>query len=847
MSSCIKRIIIFILSTLSLAAFAQSPDEEEYVEMNYAFPAEYIIKDIQVLGVDHLDHNTIIALTGLQIGDRIAIPSTTLTEALQRIWDENIVGDVQIFITEKTGNDISLAIKLIEKPRLGKVYLEGIKKGEEKDIKDMLSLVRSQKISAAFEKNMENKIEDYFLERGFFNVDARLKPIKDTTLENHISYRIDIDKGAKVKIENITIEGNKEISDKTILKKMKDTKERKPFRIFKRSKYIWEEYKQGQDAIVNLYNSRGMRDAQVELDSVYNVSEDRVSLKMTILEGKTYRFRNITWVGNYIHEDKRLNEILRIEKGDLYNAELLDQRLNFNPSGLDVSSLYLDNGYLFFSVNPVEIRVENDSIDIEMRIYEGAQARIKNVIVKGNTKTSDHVIMREIRTVPGEKFSRSDLIRTQRELAALGYFDPQTIGIVPKPNPTDGTVDIEYTVDEQPSDQLQLSGGFGGVIGFVGSLGLVFNNFSLRKIPKFRSWSPLPAGDGQRLSLRAQSNGPAFQSYSFSFTEPWLGGRKPNSFTVSLFRSVSNNLNRDLVREGYIRVSGISFSLGRRLRWPDDWFILRNTISLNQYDVDNFGSTLCTTCRANNFNFNTTLVRDNRRNNPQFYTSGGMFSLSTSITPPYSLFDRSIEERGIPDRFQFIEYHKWMLDYERYIQLSGFGKKGGENAAQPKTKRALVLQTRAHFGYIGFLNEKVGLGPFERFTLGGSGLSGQNFLLGTEIVALRGYNDQSLNPDRDNGGGTIFSKYVMELRYPIVSEGVASIYVLGFAEAGNNWANFNTFEPFTLHRSVGLGVRIFMPAFGLLGIDYGRGLDPIPGRLGANDGQIHFSIGQLLR
>ena len=847
-SSYLKRIIAIAFCIIFVSiGFSQPLKEQKYIDINYAFPQKYTIKSIEVTGIDYLDANTIIALTGLQVGDEIEIPGPEITEALRKIWKENIVGDIQILISEKDESGISLIIKLVEKPRLGKVYLEGIRKGEEKDIKEMLSLVRSQKISPAFEKNIKTKIEGYFLERGFFNVKANLFPFKDTGLVNHTSYRVDIDKGAKVKIKEIIITGNEKISDKELKKKLKKTKERKPGRVFKRSKYIREEYEEGEDAILALYNARGMRDASVELDSVYNVAADLVNLKMSVNEGSVYYFRNITWVGNYIHDDKTLNKILNINRGDLYNAQLLDERLNFNPAGPDISSLYLDNGYLFFSVNPVEVRVENDSIDLEMRIYEGSKAKIRDVYVNGNTKTSDHVILRELRTVPGEDFSRSDLIRTQRELAALGYFDPAQIGIIPKPNPADGTVDIEYTVVEKPSDQLQLSGGFGGQIGFVGSLGLVFSNFSLRKIPDFRSWNPLPAGDGQRLSIRAQSNGPSFQSYSFSFTEPWLGGKKPNSFTVSIFKSASSNLNNNLEREGFIKVSGVSFSLGKRLKWPDDFFVGLLSINLNRYNVDNFGSSLCTTCKANNFNLSGTLSRDNRGNNPQFYTTGARISLNVSVTPPYSLFDQTIEDKEAPEKFKFIEYHKWLFDYERYMQLSGARTKGGTITGDEKPKRAFVLQTRAHFGYIGALNNRVGLGPFERFTLGGSGLSGQNFLLGTEIVGLRGYNDQSINPSPDDGGGTIFSKYVMELRYPIITEGVASIYVLGFAEAGNNWAGFSTFDPFKLKRSVGVGLRIFMPAFGLLGIDYGKGLDPIPGRAGANDGQIHFTIGQMVR
>ncbi len=833
---------------IAVANISLGQVSSDLIEVNYAYPQKYIIKEIKVEGVDHLDHNTLIALSGLKIGDQIEIPGDNLTDAIKKIWNENIIGDIQLYIDKVEGDQISLVFVLVEKPRLGKVFLRGIKKKEEKDIKSGLRLARSQKISAAFERNIENQIRDYFLDIGYFNVDTKKSRIKDTTLANHVSFIFDVDKGAKVKIENIIINGNDSLTRKSILKRMKKTKERKPARIFKRSKYIDQDLEIDLQAVEDLYLSKGMRDVQINIDSIYNVGDELINIAITIDEGNVYYFRNITWVGNFKYPDKTLKKVLGLEKGQVFNQSLLDERLNFNPSGLDISSLYLDDGYLFYSLNPVEVKIENDSIDIEMRINEGAQATVSSVIVEGNTKTSDRVILREIRTIPGEKFRRSDLIRTQRELAALGYVDPAQIGIIPIPNPATGTVDIKYSVVEKPSDQLQLSGGFGGAIGFVGSLGLVFSNFSLRKVPQFKTWSPLPAGDGQRLSLRAQSNGPAFQSYSFSFTEPWLGGKKPISFTSSIYKSASNTLDDNFDKTGHIKVSGISFSVGKRLKWPDNWFIVQSAINFNKYDVDNFNSSLCTTCKANNYNISGTITRDDRGNNPQYYQKGGKITLNVAVTPPYSMFDPSIEDKPTPDRYKFIEYHKWMLDYERYHQLSGFTRKSENSVGSGSgTKRAFVLQTRAHFGYLGALNKNVGLGPFERFTVGGSGLSGQNFLLGTDIVGLRGYNDQSINPDADNGGGTIFSKYVMELRYPIVTEGAASIYVLGFMEAGNNWKNANDFDPFDLYRSTGVGIRLFMPAFGLLGLDYGVGLDPIPGRPGANTGQIHFSIGQLLR
>lgn len=849
----LKHILFCLIGfSISITALAQPLKEKKFINLNYGLGQEYIINTIDVSGAKYLDNNTIIALSGLKIGDKITIPSTTLSDATSRIWKENIVGNISFHITAVNGNKIDLLIKLTEKPRLGKVYIEGVRKGEESDIKEMLSLVRSQVIFSSFEKDIEVQVGNYFKEKGFYNVKVNPRPINDSTvIANHISYKIDVEKGAKVKISDIIIEGEKEIEEKYLLRKMKKTKKVNFFRIFKRSKYIKEEYEEDKQRLLALYNAKGMRDASITYDTVYNVEDDRLEIKMKIFEGNKYYFRNITWVGNNIYRNGTLDTVLAIQKGDIYNKDLLDQRLNFNPTGIDVSSMYLDNGYLFYNLQPIEVRVSNDSIDIEMRIYEGQKAKIGNIYIKGNNKTSDHVIYREIRTIPGEDFSRSDIIRTQRELAALGYFDPQQIGIVPKPNPATGTVDIEYTLVEKPSDQLQLSGGWGGGgFGFVGSLGLSFSNFSLRKIPKLSEWSPLPAGDGQSLSLRAQTNGKFYQNYSISFTEPWLGGKKPNALSVSLFRSISNRFDDDQNKDGSLKVTGVTVSLGKRLRWPDDYFYWSNGLSYNRFRTDNYAvsSAICDNCHANNFNFNTTLARDDRGNNPQYYTNGGKISLSVSVTPPYSLISKRINDLEGDEKFKYVEYHKWMFDWEKYMQLTGYRKKAGSlSTDQTKQRRSFVLQTRAHFGYVGRLNTSKDVTPFERFELGGSGLSGfgGSFLTGRDIIGLRGYEDGSLTLNGQYG--TIMSKYVMELRYPLVLEGIATIYALGFLEAGNIWGSPEKFNPTNLKRSYGGGLRIFMPAFGLLGLDYGVGIDQIPGNPNANRGQIHFSIGQMIR
>ena len=528
--------------------------------------------------------------------------------------------------------------------------------------------------------------------------------------------------------------------------------------------------------------------------------------------------------------------MLGIKRGDIYDVADLERRLNFSQTSLDITSLYMDDGYLFFNINPVEVGVEGDSIDIEMQIYEGSQANINKIIINGNTKTNDRVIIREIRTVPGQKFSRSDLIRSQREIANLTYFDPETIGINPIPNIQDGTVDIEYSLTEKPSDQIELSGGWGGAFGFVGTLGLVFNNFSIRKIFKFKEWGGiLPSGDGQRLALRVQANGRQFQTYSLTFTEPWLGGKKRNAFTVNLSHSVQRRfLNRNDV-VGSLTVTGITLSLGRQLRWPDNFFTISNSISYLRYGLDNFnGIPGFRQGNANNIAFNTTVAR-NSIDNPTFPRSGSSLSLSVAFTPPYSLFrEDNLSDKPAEVRFKWIEYHKWMFDNSWFTSLIG----------------NLVLNARMHFGFIGAYNQDLGVGPFERFQLGGDGLTGQNFLLGTEIIGLRGYANNSISPRDEDGsrvGGVAYNKFVMELRYPVSLNPAATIFVLGFLEGGNNFRAASEYNPFDLKRSVGVGARIFMPAFGMIGLDWGYGFDDVPGTTDTRGGRFHFTIGQQLR
>lgn len=828
----------------------------------------YEIGGITISGIRYLDPNTMIGLTGLKVGDPISLPGEEIGRAIRRLWDQGILGDVNVVVDRIEGNRVFLDFQLKERPRLSKIFFTNIGKSQADELRNKIKIVRGKVVTDALLNNTRQAVRKYYVDKGFMNAKVNITQDPDSTLPNSVELVIDVRKGDKVRIRDISFIGNEAIKDGKLKGQMKKTKEKKAYKFLNSGKYNKTEFEADKQKVIDYYNAQGYRDAIITADSVITIESehttrwigkengkfgihkrtekeaDKLALRIYVDEGPKYYFRNVTWAGNYLYDDRTLASVLGIKRGDVYSKESLDKRLNYNPTGQDVTSLYMNDGYLFFQIDPVETRVEGDSIDIEMRITEGVQARIKEVHIAGNTKTSDHVVRRELRTLPGDKFNRELLIRSQRELASLGYFDPEKVGINPVPNPADGTVDINYTVAEKPSDQITLSGGWGGYAGFIGTVGLVFNNFSLRKAGDFRNWKPVPGGDGQRLALNVQANGLQYQSYSISFTEPWLGGRKPNSLTVTLNRSIQRYSNSGLLdaaslRSGsYIKVNSASVGLGRRLRWPDDYFTLSNSLSVSRYDLKDYpyiGN--FSTGQANNITFNTTLAR-NSTDNPTFTRRGSALSLSLNLTPPYSVF-----KGAHPNVNQWVEFHKWMFDASWFTPL---GNK-------------LVLNTRAHFGLIGRYNKGRGYGPFERFKLGGAGLGfggASNFLVGTEFVGLRGYDDPNDNfaiptARQNESGGIAFNKYVMELRYPVSLNPAATVYVLSFAEAGNSFDNYNQYNPFKVYRSAGVGARIFMSAFGLLGFDYGYGFDNVPIPLNSSARQdkskFHFIIGQQIR
>jgi len=856
--------------------------------INYASPKEYEIESIEVKGVEFLDNNALISMSGLRVGDNIKIPGDDITQAIKKLWKQGIIGNIAIYASKISGDKISLVIELTERPRLSRFDFKGVSKSMATEMEEKIDIIRGRVLTDAALKNTELAVKKYLDGKGFLNADINLIRRKDSVLRNSVTVIVDIEKKNKVKIRNIEFEGNKYFSDARLRKKLRNTGEKPriglprellgkawhfithPRQLFyfltqkdsaqdhafsnyinehikvnlKSSKYVKSDFEEDKDLLIDFYKSRGYRDAAILSDSLYNYDSRNMNININVNPGQKYHFRNITWEGNFLYPDETLDNILGIEKGDVYDLELINKKLTFNPTGgVDISSLYMDDGYLFFNVTPVETKIVGDSIDMEMRIYEGAQATIDNVFITGNDKTNDHVIIRELRTLPGDKFSRALLLRTQNELRQLGYFDPEQINPVPMPDPVNETVDIEWSLVEQANDQIQLSGGWGGQFGFVGTVGITFNNFSLRNIPHPEKWRGLPVGDGQKLSLQLQANGRRFQSYSISFTEPWLGGRRPNSFSVSFNHSVQRSINFNNEILGSLKVTGATLSLGRRVTWPDDYFIVSNSVSYLKYRLDNFGGGTLgfSDGDANSLTFNTTISR-NSVDNPMYPRTGSKISLSANLTPPYSLFnDIDYETADNATKYEWLEYHKWNFDSWFYLKLAG----------------DLVLASRAHFGLLGAYDSKTGVGPFERFQLGGDGLTGQNFLLGTDVIGLRGYENNSLRPIDDNGtpedgtddiaGGTIFNKYVLELRYPVSLAPTATIYGLAFYESGNTWNDFSEFNPYNQKRAAGFGIRIFMPAFGLMGLDWAYGFDesPITGQISGP--QFHFRIGNQIR
>lgn len=826
----IPILLLFILFPYNFT-FAQSVEKNEVID--YSKPKEYTIAGISVSGVQFIDNNMLIMFSGLAVGEKIMIPGDKITGAITKLWKQGMFEDIEISVAKIEGDNIFLKMQLTEQPKLSKFSFNGIKKTEADDLREEMGIVRGDVVNKNTINKITTKVEKYFIDKGYLNVATTVKKVVDTTGANDVILYININKGSKVKIQEIVLNGNSSYERGVVLMQLKNTKQKAFYRVWKASKYVEKDYRDDLTKVIDYYYSNGYRDARIVSDSLVKINEKYIKLYIDLHEGSKYYFGNITWVGNTKYSSNALNAVLGIKKGEVYNQKHFETRLFMDMEAGDVHSLYMNDGYLFSSITPVETNIHNDTIDLEVRIYEGKQARVKHVTVSGNSKTHDNVIFREIRTKPGELFNRAEIIRTQRELAQLQYFDQNKLGVNPKPNPVDGTVDIEYVVEETSSDQIEMSLGWGlGTL--VGTVGVSFNNFSTKNFFNSKSWKPVPSGDGQKLSLRVQSNGIYYQGYNVSFTEPWLGGKKPNSLTVSAYYSLqTNGLAKTDVGRTAVGITGVSVGLGRRLKWPDDYFTIYYSLGLQNYNLNN--STIFEDFRnGNSRNLTLTLALSrNSIDRPIYPTSGSDIGLTVQLTPPYSIFnDKDYSALSNQEKYLWLEYYKWKLNFAWFtgVGKSEFGQK-------------LVLHTRAKFGFLGSYNPELEGQPFERFWLGGDGLSGYS-LDGRELIGMRGYANNSLTPKKNGSyvGGSVFTKYTLELRYPISTNPMATIFVMGFLEAGNTYSTIKDFNPFNIYRSAGVGARVYLPMFGLLGLDWGYGFDKIPGDWGSSGGQFHFSI-----
>jgi outer membrane protein insertion porin family len=865
----LSRKIYFSLIFIFLAIATQVNAQEG----GYAAGTKYVIEDITVSGNASFNKQTIITFSGLRKGQEILIPGEKTSNAIKKLWSSNLFSDVNMFVSKIEGNAIYLEIEVQELASLNEVSVVGVKKSKREEVIKENKLTKGVKVTENLLTTTKNYLETKYAKDGYINSKVHLNPIskKDSTGKETINLVVNIDRGKKVKVSNIDFTGNESFKANRLRGKMKNTKERglkNPLKAFKRSKFIKENYKEDLQAITDAYKEAGYRDVDVNGSDPITNENETISLKVNIKEGKKYYIGDVEFVGNTIYTDRYLQQKLGMYRGDVYNGVLLEKQIadTSNPDADDITNLYQNNGYMFSNVVPVEVGVRNDTIDFEIRISEGKLTHFKNITVTGNDKTNDHVVYRELRTKPGQIYSKQKIIRSLRELGQMGFFDAeQLVPHIKNPDPNEGTVDVEYSVVEKGSSQVELQGGFGGG-GFVGTLGLSFNNFSLKNIFNKDAYHPLPMGDGQRLSLRAQAS-QAYQTYSFSFMEPWLGGKKPQQFSVSLSQSINYQYdfraNRVDKNQRFL-ISAISVGLAKRLKVPDDYFTLSNSISFQYYNLKNYNVGIFRNISngySNNLAFNVALSRDSKAVNPIYPERGSRFELAAKFTIPYSLIN-SIdygdlgnqeayklknshgnyvdEDNNVVTNYQDATADLSKVDQERYKWLE-FYKIKFEGDWYTSLYKRLVLRSNVNFGYLGAYNSDRGIVPFERFYLGGDGL-GSYSLDSRESIRLRGYPNQSLS---SNNGGIVYNKFSLELRHPIaMKSAAASIYALAFAEAGNSFDNYSDYDPFNMYRSAGVGLRIFMPAFGLLGIDFAHGFDSLPGESGNHGWETHFILGR---
>lgn len=820
----------------------------EGYDLDYLTPKTYEIGGITYEGAEIFDTRVVQLVAGLQVGDRIKVPGDKVSAAIENLWKQGMFEDVQIRVSRIQGSIIFLKIILKERPRMEKFAFTGVRKGEADKLREEIKIANGEVVTENMLRTSVNKIKGYYIDKGYTRVEVNPTMEKDTN--GRVTITFNVNRGKVVKIDSLIFEGNEQMKTTKLQSKMEKTHDVHYFwklmfwtkGFWKKSRYIESDFREDLDKVIAYYNEQGFRDARIVSDTVWDVPQDEMKggakkkskqdmlkVKVKVYEGQRFFFRNITFSGNTVYSDELLHRALRINKGDPYNKKELDMNISYNPAGTDITSLYMDNGYLFFRATPVEVAVEGDSIDIEIRIVEGKQARIRNVSVEGNTITNDKVIMRELHTRPGDLFSRDAILRSRRELVTLGYFKEESIEPIPKPNAEDGTVDIVYKVEEGSTSQLNLQGGYGGGM-VIGQIGVQLNNFSVRNIFKKDAWVPLPAGDGQKLGINAVTNGTYYYSLSASFTEPWLGGHQAQSLTGSVYHNLYSNgfyYSKGDANYNSLKITGAGVSFSKRLKWPDDYFIMSHGISYKHYTLENYSqlnTSIFTDGVANDLSYGFTLSR-NSLDSPIYARSGSEVSFSAYITPPYSLISGKTEFATRQEKYKWIEYYKVNIRGSWMLNLVG----------------DVVLNTRFRFGIMSYYNDNIGLSPFGRYYLGGDGLSSWMFD-GREVVPLRGYENNSLGAST-SGGGAVFDRFTLELRQPIIESNRATIWIAGFVEGGNCWGDISEFQPFKMYNSAGIGVRLFMPIFGLIGVDWGYGFSDVNGIGGS---QFHFSIGQSL-
>ena len=836
-----KKLYITALFCLCpLFALAQQESKTNGIVVNYEKPTTYVVGGVEVEGVKYLSKDQLVALTGLKVGDRVKVPSEEISSIVKRIWLQRYFEDVSISIDSlaPTRDTAFFKLTLQERPRVSRWSFTGVKSGEQSDLQEKLSLKRGAELSEYGIKTNIGVIKDYYKEKGFQNCEVNVRQERDTVIKNAVRVTFDVKKGEKVKIKLIEFEGVQNVKEGKLVKAMKNTRDMRFRNFFSSKKYKEKEYDNDKKAMIEAFNEAGFRDAKIVSDSMYYIEPNRLAIKFKIDEGKRYYFRNITWTGNSLYTEEELNNVLMIKKGDVYDVVNMNKRLNGDPKKqfMDVGTMYRDLGYLFFNVIPVELNIVGDSVDVEMRMVEGKPATFNNIIISGNTITNEKIVRRQIFTKPGYLYSQSMFERSIREISSMGHFDPEhamdpSKGYTLIPNAMTNTVDVSYNVAEKPNSQLELSGGWGGY-SFVGTVGVSFNNFSVKRMFDKSAWRPVPLGDAQVLSLRFQTNGTYYTAASVSFMEPWLFGKKPTSFSLSgYYTRQTNSYYFYQNPDEYFEVYGVAASLGNRLKWPDNYFVLYHELSWQAYNLHDWGyNFLFSTGQSNNFSYKVTLAR-NSTDQQVFPRQGSDFTFSVQLTPPYSLFrDPNTNYQSMTDqeRYRWIEYHKWTFKGALYTKIVG----------------DLVLMARAQFGYLGSYNKKWGYSPFEGYQVGGDGMSGYN-TYGSEIIALRGYENYSLTPRDENGvyTGHIYDKFTIELRYPLVLQPSSTIFALLFLEGGNCWDRIEKFNPFEIKRSAGVGLRVMLPMVGLLGIDWGWGFDPILNK-DRSGSQFHFVIGQ---